>query len=155
MKTYYQWWREGIFGCLLQWSPKFFNNVFLFASLTTVGTFYWILIGWFIKFMAQTFQPLILFTEGVILCIIIGYARPFISHNLNPLDPWIVLVVQRSIKLTFPYFSLPLAFHFYPLRIAYLNFKADVEIIPPYLTFNFLNNGGDSNGQYFHISVFC
>ena len=31
--------REGTLGCLLHFSPKFYNNVFLFVSLTTLGAF--------------------------------------------------------------------------------------------------------------------
>ena len=30
--------REGTWGCL-HWYPKFYNNVFLFVGLTTLGTF--------------------------------------------------------------------------------------------------------------------
>ena len=50
--------REGSLGCLLHQTPKFNNNVFLFNSLTTLGT--WILICWFITLCVSTFQPLIL-----------------------------------------------------------------------------------------------
>ena len=38
----------------------FYNNVFLFVGLTTLGDFKWILIGWFIKLKVKTFQPLII-----------------------------------------------------------------------------------------------
>ena len=31
--------RERILGCLLHWSQKFYNKVFLFVGLTTMGTF--------------------------------------------------------------------------------------------------------------------
>ena len=31
--------REGTLGCLLHQSPTFYNNVFLFVGLTTLGTF--------------------------------------------------------------------------------------------------------------------
>ena len=30
--------KDGTMGCLLHWSPKFYNNVFLFVGLTTLGT---------------------------------------------------------------------------------------------------------------------
>ena len=30
--------REGTLGCLLDKSPKFYNNVSLFVALTTLGT---------------------------------------------------------------------------------------------------------------------
>ena len=31
--------REGTLSCLLDWSPKFYNNVFLFLGAKTLGTF--------------------------------------------------------------------------------------------------------------------
>ena len=31
--------REGTFGCLLHYYPKFYNNVFIFVGLITLGTF--------------------------------------------------------------------------------------------------------------------
>ena len=46
--------RKGTIGCLLHQSPKFYNNVFLFVGLTTLG----ILIVWFIKLSVNKFQPL-------------------------------------------------------------------------------------------------
>ena len=44
-------------GRLLHWSPKFYNNVFLFVGFT-------FLIGQFIKFSVQTFQLLIFNYRG-------------------------------------------------------------------------------------------
>ena len=41
------WWeREGTMGCLLHWSPKFYNNVFFFVGLWGLV---WILIGWLVN----------------------------------------------------------------------------------------------------------
>ena len=39
--------RERTLGCWLHKSPKFFNNLFLFVCLTTLGN--WNFIGWFKK----------------------------------------------------------------------------------------------------------
>ncbi len=46
--------------CLLHWSPKFYNNVFIFVSLTTLwtNTEFW-LVG-LLSLSVQTFQQLIL-----------------------------------------------------------------------------------------------
>ena len=82
--------REGTMGCLLHQSPKFYNNVFLFISFTTLGTlvnFDWLVIV--NKLSVQTQQPLILqkSTKLIILCIIIGDVQKFIGHCLIPLEP--------------------------------------------------------------------
>ena len=49
--------RQGALGCLLNWSPKFYANVFLFFAQQLWGQYY-ILIGLNIKFSVETFQPL-------------------------------------------------------------------------------------------------
>ena len=58
-------------------SPKFYNNVFLFVGLATLGTFIevWFVgsLGWVLK----RFNHLFLSTEVVILCIMIGNIHQF------------------------------------------------------------------------------
>ena len=46
--------REGILGCLLHWSQKFYNDVFIIRWFNNYGDFYWILNGWFIELSVQT-----------------------------------------------------------------------------------------------------
>ena len=57
-------------GCLLHLSPNFYDNVFLFAGLTSVGTLY-------------NFNWLVHLVE----CIIIGDLHQSIGHCFIPLDP--------------------------------------------------------------------
>ena len=52
---------------LLHESPKFLNNVFLFASLKNLGTFTKFLL-FFFKLSVQTFQPIIVITRGTFVC---------------------------------------------------------------------------------------
>ena len=49
--------RVGTFKFYLHWSPKFYDNIFLFVGLFTLATF--IFDGWLINGSVQTFQPLI------------------------------------------------------------------------------------------------
>ena len=71
-------------GCLFHLSPKFFNNVFVFVRLKTLGTL--VNFDWLVN---QVECSNVSTTEGVILCIIIRDVHEFICNCLIPLDPWL------------------------------------------------------------------
>ena len=66
-------------GCLLHWSPKFYNKVFLFVSLKTLGTFKKNFEWSIYKLSVQTFQSLIVFIN-------IGDVHQLDGHCIIPLD---------------------------------------------------------------------
>ena len=79
-------------GCLLHESPKFYNNVFLFVVLITLGTF---------KLNVQTFQPLIVINRRVNFvynhweCTLIYW-----PNCLIPLYSWAVRGMSQRIATT-------------------------------------------------------
>ncbi len=66
--------REGTLGCLLYWSPKSYNNLFLFFYLTTLNS----------KLSVLTFIH-----RGGNFCVSsLGYVHPSTGYCLIPLHPW-------------------------------------------------------------------
>ena len=78
--------REGTLGCLLNWSPKFYNNIFLFVGLTLFGTFikFWLvsLSSWMSKLSTLICDVQI---SNFVYCHCEVYQ--YIGHCLFPLDP--------------------------------------------------------------------
>ena len=80
---------RGALCSSLHYSPKFYNSVFIFVGLKTLGTF--------IEFClaCSLVECLNVSTTNCKLrcgdfCIIIGNVHQFIDHCLIPLDPWVL-----------------------------------------------------------------
>ena len=78
-------------------SPKFYDKIFLFVGLTTLGSFIKSLFDGLLIWVSKRF------TEEIIMCFIIGILHQFIGHCLFPLDHGFLKVICTRIK---PYFLI-------------------------------------------------